>query len=216
MISGHRRKFACKLAGLEKIPVYVRDMDKDTAVLLMVDSNMQREKLLPSEKAFSYKLKLEALKSQGKRTDLTSAQVVPKLEAREIVAKEAGTNRMEVTRYIRLTNLTPELLKLVDDARIALNPAVELSYLTNDEQQNLYETIISDDVTPSLAQAKKLREWSENGLNMDVIISLLTDKKPNREELLKFKVSEIEKYFPKGFTRKQMREKVLELLEGLC
>jgi ParB family chromosome partitioning protein len=214
MISGHRRKLACKMAGMEKIPVFVRDMDKDTAVLLMVDSNMQREKMLPSEKAFSYKMKLEALKSQGKRTDLTSAQLVPKLEARDIVAKEAGTNRMEVTRYIRLTNLTHELLQLVDDGRIALNPAIELSYLTTEQQQNLFETIQSEDCTPSLAQAKKFREWSEHGLNMDAIYSILTDKKPNQEEVLKFKVSEMERFFPIGFTQKQMHEEIIELLEN--
>ena len=213
MISGHRRKLACKMAGMEKIPVFIRDMDKDTAVLLMVDSNMQREKMLPSEKAFSYKMKLDALKSQGKRTDLTSTQVVQKLSV-EKIAEISNDSREQVRRYIRLTNLTPELLKLVDDGRIAFNPAVELSYLTKVQQENLFETIQSEDCTPSLAQAKKFREWSEHGLNMDAIFSILTDKKPNQEEVLKFKVSEMERFFPIGFTQKQMHEEIIELLEN--
>jgi ParB family chromosome partitioning protein len=215
IISGHRRIAACKEAGIEKIPAFIRDMDNDTAVIALVDSNLHRENILPSEKAFAYKMKLDAIKHQGKRTDLTSAQVVPKLSAREIVAESLGVNRMEISRYVRLTYLIPELLKLVDNKIIAFNPAVELSYLAENAQKDLLETIESEDCTPSLSQALRMKGLSLQGrLSMDAIFAVMTEPKPNQMEHIKFPVDSLKKYFPKDYTTKQIENTIMQLVEN--
>jgi len=214
VIAGHRRMRACEKAGIEKVPAFVRSMDRDAAIIALVDSNLHRENILPSEKAFAYKMKLDAIKHQGKRTDLTSAQVVPKLSAREIVADEVGVNRMEVSRYIRLTELIPELLQMVDDSLIAISPAVELSYLSEKEQTALFETIESEDCTPSHAQAIRMKKLSqENKLDMNNIFSIMTEVKPNQQEKFKLSKERIRSYFPKSFTDKQIEDTLFKLLE---
>ena len=186
LISGHRRKYACKALEIEFIPAIVREMSREEAVIAMVDSNLQREHILPSEKAFAYKMKLEALKCQGKRTDLTSSPLGSKLSGGEmasLVANESGDNRNNVYRYIRLTELVPELLKLVDDGRMAFRPAVEISYLTEDEQRDLVETIDSEDCTPSLSQACRMKKLSQEWkLDMDGIFAIMTEEKANQKE----------------------------------
>ena len=215
ILSGHRRKRACELAGKKTIPAIVRELDDDTAIIFMVDSNLQRENILPSERAAAYKMKLEALKRQGARTDLTSAQVVPKLSAREKVAEEAGVNRMEVTRYIRLTELQPELQQMVDDKKIAFIPAVEISYLKPEEQKMLLDTISSEQATPSLSQAQRLKKLSQAGeLTDDSMLSIMSEqKKPERNDLT-IPADVLEKFFPRSFTPMKMQEVIIKLLES--
>ena len=216
VISGHRRLYACKKAGIETVPALVVDMDRDAAAIALVDSNLHREHILPSEKAFAYKLKMDALKRQGQRTDLTSGQVGPKLRSDELVAQNADDSARQVKRYIRLTNLIPGILDMVDEGRIALTPAVELSYLNEWEQRDLLETIESEDCTPSLSQAMMLKATSQAGqLTMDKIFTIITQPKPNQQEKISFKVSEIRDYFPRGYTASQMTRDILKGLELL-
>ena len=215
IVSGHRRHYACMMAGIKEMPAIVRDMTDDEATIIMVDSNLQRETILPSEKAFAYKMKLEAIKHQGKRRDLTSAQVVPKLTAREKVANEAGVNRMEITRYIRLTELITELLDMVDEKTMSFHAGVELSYLPKEEQKQLYEIMERDECSPSLNQAQRLKKCSmENRLTKEVIIEIM-----NEEKSMDMKVTlggnKIKKYFPKDYTPKQMEQIILKLLDNL-
>lgn len=209
IISGHRRVSACIELGIKTVPAIVREMSKDEAVIAMVDSNLQRENLLPSEKAFAYKMKLEALKHQGKTT---SRQVVGKFESADLISDtESGR---QVQRYIRLTYLIPELLKLVDEQRIAFTPAVELSYLPEYEQKMLFEEIEYSDATPSLSQAQRLRKFSEQGrLSVDTIFAVLSEEKPNQKEQVKFKTEDIRKYFPKSYTSLDMQKTIISLLE---
>lgn len=215
LISGHRRKKACELAGIDKMPVIVRNMDRDEAIIFMVDSNLQRERLLPSEKAFSYKMKLDAMKrKQGERTDLTSAPMVQKLTSRELLAEKSGDSHEQVRRYIRLTELTPDLLQMVDDGKIAFRPAVELSYLTKEEQASLHEAMEGEDCTPSLAQAIKIKKFSQEGrLNDDVILSILSEEKPNQREVYRLPKDRIDKYFPKGTPSEKIEEIICKALE---
>ena len=213
IVSGHRRHHASQLAGLTEIPAIVREMDDDTAILLMVDSNLQREELLPSEKAFAYKMKLDAIKRQGKRTDLTSAQIVPKLQARDIVAHDAGVNRMEVTRYVRLTYLVPDLLDRVDNKTMAFNAAVEVSYLTEPEQLMLCDAIEREECTPNLSQAKRLKQYSQDGkLDENVMDAIMTEEKPIEEKLV-LKGDVLAKYFPRTYTPSQKQKIIVKLLE---
>lgn len=210
IISGHRRVEVCKELGIQTVPAIVRDMSKDEAVIAMVDSNLQREHLLPSEKAFAYKMKLEALKHQGK----TSCQVGAKLRTDEQIAETVNDSARQVQRYIRLTHLIPELLKLVDEGRIAFTPAVELSYLPENEQKMLAEEIEYTDSTPSLSQAQRLRKFSEQGrLSIDTIFAVLSEEKPNQKEQVKFKTEDIRKYFPKSYTSLDMQKTIISLLE---
>ena len=213
IVSGHRRHHASLLAGKIEIPAIVRDMDDDTAILLMVDSNLQREELLPSEKAFAYKMKLDAIKRQGQRTDVTSAQIVPKLQARDIVAQDAGVNRMEVTRYIRLTYLVPDLLDHVDNKTMAFNAAVEVSYLTEPEQEMLCEAIEREECTPNLNQARRLKQFSQDGkLDANVMDAIMTEEKPIEDKLV-LKGDVLAKYFPKSYTPSQKQKVIVKLLE---
>ena len=213
IVSGHRRHHASQLAGKTEIPAIVREMDDDTAILLMVDSNLQREELLPSEKAFAYKMKLDAIKRQGKRTDLTSAQIVPKLQARDIVAHDAGVNRMEVTRYVRLTYLVPDLLDRVDNKTMAFNAAVEVSYLTEPEQLMLCDAIEREECTPNLSQAKRLKQYSQDGkLDENVMDAIMTEEKPIEEKLV-LKGDVLAKYFPRTYTPSQKQKIIVKLLE---
>ena len=207
VISGHRRLHACKKAGIETVPALITDMDRDAAAIALVDSNLHREKILPSEKAFAYKLKMEAMKRQGQRTDLTSRQLVGKLETADVIAEnESGR---QVQRYIRLTNLTPGFLDMVDEGRIALTPAVELSYLTEWEQRVLLETMESEDCTPSLSQAIQMKALSQSGqLDMDKIFSFMTQPKANQQEKISFKVAELRDYFPRHYTAAQMKQEI--------
>lgn len=213
IVSGHRRHHASLLAGKTEIPAIVRDMDDDTAILLMVDSNLQREELFPSEKAVAYKMKLDAIKRQGQRTDLTSAQIVPKLQARDIVAQDAGVNRMEVTRYIRLTYLVPDLLDHVDNKTMAFNAAVEVSYLTEPEQKMLCEAIEREECTPNLNQARRLKQFSQDGkLDANVMDAIMTEEKPIEDKLV-LKGDVLAKYFPKSYTPSQKQKVIVKLLE---
>ena len=207
VVSGHRRLHACKKAGIETVPALITDMDRDAAAIALVDSNLHREKILPSEKAFAYKLKMEAMKRQGQRTDLTSRQLVGKLETADVIAEnESGR---QVQRYIRLTNLTPGILDMVDEGRIALTPAVELSYLTEWEQRDLLETMESEDCTPSLSQAIQMKALSQSGqLDMDKIFSIMTQPKANQQEKISFKVAELRDYFPRHYTAAQMMQEI--------
>ena len=207
VISGHRRLHACKKAGSTTVPALICSLDRDAAAIALVDSNLHREKILPSEKAFAYKLKMEALSKQGKRTDLTSRQVVGKLETADMIAEnESGR---QVQRYIRLTNLIPGILEKVDEGKIALTPAVELSYLTEWEQRDLLETMESEDCTPSLSQAIQMKALSQSGqLNMDKIFSIMTQPKANQQEKISFKVSELRDYFPRHYTAAQMMQEI--------
>ena len=210
IISGHRRAHAARLAGIETVPAFVYPLSRDQAAVLVVDSNLHRERLLPSEKAFAYKLKMEAMKRQGYRTDLTSDQVGPKLTAKEISDVDSAS---QVKRYIRLNNLVPELLSLVDENRIALTPAVELSYLTEDEQKNLLETIESEDCTPSLAQAQQMRKLSEQGkLDMDAIFGVMTKPKANQKEMVRLPMESISRFLPKNATPKD----AAQFIEKAC
>lgn len=216
LISGHRRKKACELAGMECMPVIVRNMDRDEAIIFMVDSNLQRERLLPSEKAFSYKMKLDAMKRQGKRNDLSSSPLATKSETRtaDIIGERFGEGKDTVHRYIRLTELTPDLLKMVDEGKIAFRPAVELSYLSKEEQASLLMTMESEVCTPSLAQAIKIKKFSQEGrLNDDVILSILSEEKPNQKEVYKLPKERLDKYFPKGTPPEKIEEIIFKALE---
>lgn len=211
VISGHRRLRACQKAGIETVPALIYTLDRDEAVIAVVDSNLHREKILPSEKAFAYKMKLDALSKQGERTDLTSRQVVGKLETADMIAdNESGR---QVQRYIRLTNLIPEILNMVDTGRIAFTPAVELSYLTNQEQRDLLETMESEDCTPSLSQAQQLKQLSQAGLlDMDRIFEILREPKANQQEKISFRVDELRKFFPQSYSAARIQETILKLL----
>ena len=210
LISGHRRLAACQVLGIETMPVIIREMTDDEAVIAMVDANLQRETILPSEKAFAYKMKLDAIKHQGK----ASVQVAEKLLSVEKVADDAGESKDQVRRYIRLTHLIPELLSMVDENKIAFNPAVELSYLSRSEQFILLDAIKQNDCTPSHAQSIRLKKLSQEGtLNRDTIFEILAEQKPNQQEQYKFKREDIRKYFPKSYTDKQVYDTVLKLLE---
>ena len=210
LVSGHRRRLAAQKLGLKTVPVLVREMTDDEAVILMVDSNLQRENLLPSEKAFAYKMKLEAMKHQGKAT---SAQVAPKLTT-ELIGNEVGISKDMVKRYIRLTNLVPPLLQMVDDGRIAFSPAVELSYLTKEEQAELWDLIGQEDATPSLSQAIRMKQLSrEAKLTPEVLYAILTEEKPNQKEQVRIKTESLRKYFPRNYSAQQMEREILKLLE---
>lgn len=214
LISGHQRHRACELAGLETMPVIVRKFDDDTATIIMVDSNIQRESLLPSERAFAYKMKLEALKHQGARSDLTSGQLGQKLNARQIVAQEVGSSAVQVQRFIRLTELIPELLEMLDNKVIALNPAVELSYLTPEEQRMLLEAMSSEQATPSLSQAQRLKKLSQrNRLNLDVMIAMMSEEKKSDLDQITLKSDTLRQYFPQSYTPRQMESTIIKLLE---
>ena len=215
VISGHRRLHACKKAGIDTIPALITNMDRDAAAIALVDSNLHREHILPSEKAFAYKLKMDALNRQGQRTDLTSTPLVSKLRTSELVGEANGDSRETVRRYIRLTNLIPEILQMVDEGRIALTPAVELSYLTKWEQMDLLETMESEDCTPSLSQAMNLKAASQaRELNMDRIFDIMTQPKPNQQERIRFDVSDIRKFFPKSYTTAKIQKTIYQLLEN--
>ncbi len=215
MVAGHRRKKASELAGREMMPCIVRELDDDQATIIMVDSNLQRENISPSEKAYAYKMKMEAMNRQGQRTDLTSRQVVGKLESADVLGREVGESGRQIQRYIRLTELTPYILEMVDDKRIAFNPAVELSYLDEEEQKALYETMQSEDCTPSLAQAQRMKKLSQDGrLNVDVIFSILTEEKPNQKEKMTIQRERIDRFFPREFTEKQREDLIVQLLES--
>ncbi len=215
IVSGHRRKYASELAGLETMPVIVRNLDRDAAIVVMVDSNLQRENILPSERAAAYKMKLEAIKRQGARNDLTSAQVVPKLNAREKVAEDAGVNRMEVSRYVRLTELEPELQQMVDEKKIGITPAVEISYLKPEEQKLLLDTIESEQATPSLSQAQRMKKLSQSGeLNDDTMLDIMMEQKKPEKMDITIPAEVLQKYFPRSYTPQKMQETIIKLLEG--
>lgn len=232
LVAGHRRKRACELAGLETMPVIVRDMDRDAAIIAMVDSNLQRENILPIEKAKAYKMKLEAMKRQGKRTDLTSRQVVDKLDvppsqsepppaekkkpaAADRLGSESGESGRQVQRYIRLTELSPELQQMVDDRKIAMSPAVEISYLKPEEQALLVETIESEQTTPSLSQAQRMKKMSQEGkLTEDTMLSVMSEQKKPEAERIVLTTDTLRKYFPKSYTPKKMEETIIGLLEN--
>ena len=216
LISGHRRKRGCELAGLETMPVIVRDMDDDAATIVMVDSNIQRESLLPSERAFAYRMKLEAMKRQGIRTDLTSSQVGTKLlRADETIAEQAGTSRNQIQRFIRLTKLIPPLLDMVDEKKIAFNPAVELSYLKPQEQTELLDAMESEQATPSLSQAQRLKKFSQEGrLSLDVMRAIMSEEKKHDLDRVTIGSDKLQKYFPKSWTPAQMETQIIKLLES--
>lgn len=214
LIAGQRRVRASELAGINTIPAFVLPLDRDRAIITLVDSNLQRENILPSERAFAYKMKSEAMKRQGFRTDLTSSQVVTKLRTDDKVAQGFGVGRMTVQRFIRLTELIPPILQMVDEGKIALTPAVELSFLKKDEQENLFATMESEEATPSLSQAQRMKQLSQSGrLDMDTIFAIMTEEKGNQKETLKINTSKLKKYFPKNTTPKQMEETIIRLLE---
>ena len=214
VIAGQRRVRASELAGINTVPAFVLPLDRDRAIITLVDSNLQRENILPSERAFAYKMKSEAMKRQGFRTDLTSSQVVTKLRTDDKVAQGFGVGRMTVQRFIRLTELIPPILQMVDEGRIALTPAVELSFLKKDEQENLFATMESEEATPSLSQAQRMKQLSQSGrLDMDTIFAIMTEEKGNQKETLKINTSKLKKYFPKNTTPKQMEETIIRLLE---
>ena len=212
--AGQRRIRASERAGKNTVPEFVRPLDRDRAIITLVDSNLQRENILPSERAFAYKMKSEAMKRQGFRTDLTSSQVVTKLRTDDKVAQGFGVGRMTVQRFIRLTELIPPILQMVDEGKIALTPAVELSFLKKDEQENLFATMESEEATPSLSQAQRMKQLSQSGrLDMDTIFAIMTEEKGNQKETLKINTSKLKKYFPKNTTPKQMEETIIKLLE---
>ena len=214
VIAGQRRVRASELAGINTVPAFVLPLDRDRAIITLVDSNLQRENILPSERAFAYKMKSEAMKRQGFRTDLTSSQVVTKLRTDDKVAQCFGVGRMTVQRFIRLTELIPPILQMVDEGKIALTPAVELSFLKKDEQENLFATMESEEATPSLSQAQRMKQLSQSGrLDMDTIFAIMTEEKGNQKETLKINTSKLKKYFPKNTTPKQMEETIIKLLE---
>ena len=214
IIAGQRRVRASELAGINTIPAFVLPLDRDRAIITLVDSNLQRENILPSERAFAYKMKSEAMKRQGFRTDLTSSQVGTKLRTDDKVAQGFGVGRMTVQRFIRLTELIPPILQMVDEGKIALTPAVELSFLKKDEQENLFATMESEEATPSLSQAQRMKTLSQSGrLDMDMIFAIMTEEKGNQKETLKINTSKLKKYFPKNTTPKQMEDTIIKLLE---
>ena len=214
ILSGHRRLHAAQLAGLETVPVIVKEMDDDAAIIFMVDSNLQRENIRPSERAFSYKMKLEAMKHQGERGDLTSAQVGPKSWAAQVVAEEAGDSKSQVKRYIRLTNLIPEILDMVDEKKIAFNPAVELSYLKPSEQKEFLEAMDYAQASPSLSQAQRLKKLSqEGGCTLDAMCEVMNEIKKDELDHVTIKNEVLRKYFPKSYTPKQMQDTIIRLLE---
>ena len=214
IVSGHRRTKACELAGLTTVKAGIKELSRDEAIILMVESNLQRTTILPSEKAFSYKMRLEAMSRQGQRNDLTSRPVVEKLESADSLGNAQGDSGRQVQRYIRLTHLIPPLLEMVDSGRIAFRPAVELSYLTEAEQASLLESIGYEDATPSLAQAVKMKSFSQAGkLNPDVILSILCEQKPNQKEKISFQSERLKPFIPKNFTAKQTEDYVIKALE---
>ena len=214
IIAGQRRVRASELAGINTVPAFVLPLDRDRAIITLVDSNLQRENILPSERAFAYKMKSEAMKRQGFRTDLTSSQVGTRLRTDDKVAQGFGVGRMTVQRFIRLTELIPPILQMVDEGKIALTPAVELSFLKKDEQENLFATMESEEATPSLSQAQRMKSLSQSGrLDMDMIFSIMTEEKGNQKETLKINTSKLKKYFPKNTTPKQMEDAIIKLLE---
>jgi len=213
VISGHRRLHACKKAGIEMVPALVYALDRDAATIAMVDSNLHREKILPSEKAFAYKLKMDAMSRQGQRTDLTSGQVGPKFRTDELIARESPDSARQIKRYIRLTELIPEILSMVDEGKIALTPAVELSYLTKQEQHDLLETMESEDCTPSLSQAIQMKKLSQvRELDIDKIFDLLREPKANQQDKISFRVDDLRKYFPRSYSAARIQETILKLL----
>jgi len=214
IIAGQRRVRASELAGLNTIPAFVLPLDRDRAIITLVDSNLQRENILPSERAFAYKMKSEAMKRQGFRTDLTSSQVGTRLRTDDKVAQGFGVGRMTVQRFIRLTELIPPILQMVDEGKIALTPAVELSFLKKGEQENLFATMESEEATPSLSQAQRMKTLSQSGrLDMDTIFAIMTEEKGNQKETVKIGMERLKKYFPKGTTPKQMEDTIIKLLE---
>lgn len=216
LISGHRRKYACKALGIEFIPAIVREMSREEAVIAMVDSNLQREHILPSEKAFAYRMKLKAIKCQGKRNDLTSTPLAGKLgvESADKIGEQSGESADQVRRYIRLTELVPELLELVDDGRMAFRPAVEISYLTEDEQRDLVETIDSEDCTPSLSQACRMKKLSQEGkLDMEAIFSIMTEEKANQKEKIKIPAERLDRFFERGTPQAEIEKVIIAALE---
>ena len=215
LVAGHRRHRASELADKETMPVIVRDLDDDAATIIMVDSNLQRESLLPSERAFAYKMKLDAMKHQGERVDLTSSQVGTKLRADEILAQQAGSSRNQVQRYIRLTELIPELMDMVDEKKIALNPAYELSFLKKEEQVDLLDAIDSEQATPSLSQAQRLKKYSQEGhLTLDMMRVIMSEEKKSDLDRVTFTSDTLRKYFPKSYTPQRMQETIIKLLEA--
>ena len=214
LISGHRRKHACELAGIETMPVIVRDLDRNAAIIIMVDSNLQRENILPSEKAKAYKMKLEAIKRQGKRHDLTSTQVVSKLRSNEEIGQAVNESRETIRRYIRLTELEPQLMQMVDEGKIAMTPAVEISYLKPEEQKLLIETIDSEQATPSLSQAQRMKRLSQEGkLSDDAMLGIMMEQKKPETWDLKLPMDKIRKYFPRSYTPQRMEETIIKLLD---
>ena len=214
VIAGQRRVRAAELAGIESVPAFVLPIDRDRAIITLVDSNIQRENILPSERAFAYTMKLDAMKRRGYRTDLTLSQVGTKSRTDEIVAKGFGVSKSTVQRFIRLTELLPPILQMVDEGRIALTPGAELSFLTQEEQENLFTTMESEDATPSLAQAQRMKKLSQAGqLDMDAIFAIMTEEKGNQKETVKIGMDKLRKYFPRGTTPQQMEETIIRLLE---
>ena len=215
LVSGHRRRLAAQKLGLPTVPVLVREMTDDEAVILMVDSNLQRENLLPSEKAFAYKMKLEAMKRQAGRPKKNQSQVATKYDTASVIGHEFGESCDTVFRYIRLTNLVPPLLQMVDDGRIAFSPAVELSYLTRDEQAELWDLIGQEDATPSLSQSLRMKQLSrEAKLTPEVLYAILTEEKPNQKEQIRIKTESLRKYFPRNYSAQQMEREIMKLLEA--
>ncbi len=213
LISGHRRKYACERLGIELIPIIIRELSCDEALIEMVDSNLQREHILPSEKARAYKMKMEAMKRQGKRTDLTSSPLGTKLRTDEIIAQDAGESRNQVQRYIRLNELTPELLEFVDEGKIGMRPAVELSYLQEEEMRDLVDYIDTEGTFPSHAQTIRMKELSKEGkLDTDTINEIMSEEKPNQKQRVKISMERIEKFFPTGTTQKQIEETIVKAL----
>ena len=214
IISGHRRLFASKRAGLTEVPAFVYEMDRDKAIIALVDSNLHREHLLPSEKAFAYKMKVEAMNRQGERTDLTCSQVGKRLNTYEVIAEESGESRNQIHRYIRLTNLLPELLKYVDEGQISFTPAVELSYLNDIEQRDLLQAMELNDCTPSLSQAVRMKKLSQAGkLDDDRINKIMAEEKANQKERIKIPTERVRKYFPKSFSNSQIEDEIVKLCE---
>ena len=215
LISGHRRKHACELAGIDTMPVIVKDIDRNAATIIMVDSNLQRENILPSEKAKAYKMKVEAIKRQGARHDLTSDQVGRKFESADLVAQQSSDSKTQVRRYIRLTELEPELQKMVDEGKIGMTPAVELSYLKPDEQKLLIDTIDSEQATPSLSQAQRMKRLSQEGkLNDDTMLGIMMEQKKPENWNLTLPMDKIKRYFPRSYTPQRMEETIIKLLEN--
>lgn len=215
IISGHRRQFAARQAGLKTLPVLVREMEDDAATILMIDSNLQREHILPSERAFAYKMKLDAIKHQGARSDLTSSQLGMKLQALDIVGKDAGDSRNQVHRFIRLTNLIPELLNMVDEKMVSFNPAVELSYLLPEQQQEIVKAMDDTQNAPSVSQAKRIKELAQKGqFNSDAVVAIMGEEKKSELDTVTIKNETLRKYFPRNYTPRQMEQKIIQLLEA--